>query len=225
MYNDFQSSLIEINRPVLTTNIDKFLDSQLDGEKTQSDFEGVFPIGLYYSSCEQHNPNNSFGVWHINGVVDYPESLRFGLIDYSKLIIRCGKILNEKYEENDTSPIESSNQQWEKNTWLGILMGKPLCIVGLGLESEEIFLRSLLLRKVRWNREKDDEPVYEPGKHGWYCYTAKDEMSDSKRELLRHMGIEPVMFDDYDAMYKGLFGIQKAKPETTDEKPLHFSDD
>lgn len=173
--------------PVLTTNVDTMLDGI---EYSENEDSYVFPATLHYSKEGKENHLDGCSIWHINGTINHIESVRFGSIDYSKQIHRV-------YAELDKN--KSKGKDGWRNTWVRIITDKPLCIVGLGLELDEFFLRSLLLRKVRYSNGLSE--------YGWYCYTASDVLPDDKRDFLLCMGIEPVMFDSYDDMYGKLFGV------------------
>lgn len=185
-------SLRQYNRPVVTTNIDTLLHGELNEYEVTGTLDGgntsdEFPIHKYWA-CGK---DDSFRLWHLNGVCSIPKSLKFGLVDYSKLTYRVSRMIDGCEKEKNTYVVDKMPESWVKT-----MLSHPLCIVGLGLNEEEVFLRYLLLRKRHLKHH---------GTLGWYCYTKEDKMPYGKSMLLRHMGISPVMFSSYDEMYTTLF--------------------
>ncbi|MBR6054098.1 MAG: hypothetical protein IKP46_02010 [Bacteroidales bacterium] len=193
------NALKKLDIPVLTTNVDVLLDDGLNlydipygvsqnGNLNNLMRSSMWNLNHYFSSRELTDINRGFGVWHIHGTLSHEETLRFGLIDYGKLIARI-----------DPSLVNIFKNDWElRNTWLQPFMKLKLCIVGVRISSVEIFLRWLLLRKAHIFKDCLGTP--NPG--GWYLYPQceTEELKDSL-QFFRNVGITPVEFPKYKDIY------------------------
>lgn len=75
-------------------------------------------------------------------------------------------------------------------------------IVGLGLNTEETFLRWLLLQREKYLR------LYNNEQHtGWYVMTKQENKNtlEGKKFFLDHVGFKLVELDSYDEIYEGIF--------------------
>jgi len=81
-----------------------------------------------------------------------------------------------------------------------IVFNKPLAIFGLGLESEEVFLRWLLIERAKYFERFRDR-----SKPAWYFYT-DDEQSRGKILLLENVGISPIRVSCYEELYERPWG-------------------
>ena len=158
----FRNALIKANYPILTTNYDKRFDTDLTCVSLPSQNIRMpyrYPWNYCYindgeikkSDLKSFNPLTRFAVWHINGTVDKNYSIRLGIDDYAGLFARERKFYpgSNKYEKNHPKPT--------KNTWLDVFYKKPLCIVGLELGKDEVFLRHLLMKRYKYRISKKYE--------------------------------------------------------------------
>lgn len=86
-----EQRLIELDCPVLTTNFDGNIEQDLTRYKMDINqgFSDFYPWNVYFSNRKLDNPLEGFGVWHINGMQDYPRSLRLSLSEYINLTSRA----------------------------------------------------------------------------------------------------------------------------------------
>ncbi|HWV75168.1 MAG TPA: hypothetical protein VN040_25790 [Pseudosphingobacterium sp.] len=198
----FVSKLAELNIPVLTTNFDLLLPRSLNLKQrflnSGEGFTDYYPWKTYFGNSVLESPTSGFGIWYINGITQYPRSIRLGLSQYMGSVEKAraylhkgkGRLFNIKNKGN-----------WNgQQTWLDIVFKKSLCIIGLGLNENEVFLRWLLIERARYFKQ-----FKEHTKKGWYIST-KVEDPDSrtlgKTIFLKSMGIDLIEEVDYKAIYE-----------------------
>lgn len=190
--------------PIITTNYDKNIINELGlkvfntEQITDEYLTRRFQWGKYYAKTEipQKDILQKFAVWHAHGTIDSPESICFTLSDY----FECGKnaydVLEGIYSPFYIKPHDREPQF--KGTWLDILLNKDLCIAGLMLNENEIFLRLLLMLRFNYMRNH----LGNSHKHkGWYLYTNDAEMPRTKRFFLKSVNIQPVKCKNYKVIY------------------------
>ena len=190
----------KLNTPILTTNFDTYISEYI--EKTelkilkngQYKFTDFYPWNMCYSDKSLENPLDGFAVWHINGIVKYPRSIRLGLSDYMGCVERARKMIQGT---NLNEYFSGKNQVGWKgyNTWLHIIFNKSLFIFGLGLEENEVFLRWLLIQRAKYFR------MYNKTFGGWYV---DKEIKVGKRFFLEQLGFEVIDISDYKTLYQAL---------------------
>jgi len=187
--------------PILTTNFDLTLSSlpfmQQYRFKTTS-FTDFYPWSTYFSDHELKDPLKGFGIWFINGLVSYHRSIRLGLSHYMGSI---EKARNYIYKSRTDSLFNNNSQKiWSGgNTWLQVFFNKQLCIFGLGLEENEIFIRWLLIERAKYYRKF-------PGrrKKAWYIAPKNEKPDDrnlGKIQFLRGIGINLIETNNYGEIY------------------------
>lgn len=128
------------NMPILTTNFDFNIENYLWGSgqykeyQTRSSFPTHSPYRwkYYYSRIRNQAPLRACGVWHVHGSRDHADGLIFSMTNYMLITQRAMKAMNS--QKDDHAP-------WEgENTWLDLILHRPLIIAGLGLDEQEIFL-------------------------------------------------------------------------------------
>lgn len=202
----FNDILKTLDCPVLTTNIDSYLDG---GQKKSlgqfyqhcsNPHQSIETLFEYWSIEELEEADSGYGVWHINGHNAMKDTIRFGLVDYGKLCARVFDLTNGWSLRKKT------------HTWLDPFLNNQLCIIGLNLDDAEFFIRWLLLRKA--HILKKEGKCSAPDASGWYCYVpkkkcSKDWASQNKiLQFLRVVYIEPIPFKDYNSIYLSLFDIK-----------------
>ena len=146
--------------PVLTTNFDHLLESSLSLKKhflsfpgKKSGFTSYYPWNVYYSEQPLTNPLDGFAIWHINGMADYPRSMRLGLTHYVNQASRVKEFIhasNPGYINGSTA--DKNTNLWKGyNTWLHIIFNCPLLVFGLSLDVNETFLRWLLIEREKYS--------------------------------------------------------------------------
>lgn len=198
-----KNRLIDIDCPVLTTNFDNNIDQGLQRfvMKDNQGFSDYYPWNVYYSNKRLSNPLDGFGVWHINGVVDYPRSLRLSLSEYINQSSRTRKYIHSDDTLDNFARKSISN--WNGyHTWLHLVFNSNLCIIGLGLDEQETFLRWLLIERMMYFYNYNERK-----KKGWYV-CCKDDIKDSGKKLfLDYLGFEIICLPNYKSIYEDLLGI------------------
>lgn len=191
-----------LNVPILTTNFDTDIEDSVDakqhiirGKSGEYKFTDFYPWNV--CNCPDENldsPQDSFSIWHINGIRTYPRSIRLGLCDYMGCVERARKIIQEKSFSDYFFNV--TKEEWSGgNTWLSIIFSKKLFIFGLGLEENEVFLRWLLIQRAKFLCLYNNTTV------GWYF---GNNISEGKRFFLEQVGFEVYELDDYKILYDAL---------------------
>lgn len=78
-----------LNNHKATTNFDVYIGKSIMAKRrilspngNQYKCTDFYPWNVYYGTEEIENPLDGFGIWYINGLTDYPRSIRLGLSDY-----------------------------------------------------------------------------------------------------------------------------------------------
>lgn len=192
------------NIPIITTNYDKNIVNELGLSQFYTHYEHDelidprFQWGRYYAREEIsiNNIRNKFSVWNAHGTIDDSKSICFSLYDYFECGEHACRVLENVYSPFYFAPKERIPQY--RNTWIDLFFNKNLCIVGLSLDENEIFLRLLLLLRFKYMKNHLGNPNRF---RGWYIYTKDIEMPDSKRFFLRSVNICPIKCKSYNAIY------------------------
>jgi hypothetical protein len=195
----------EWNIPVLTTNFDRLMPLSVGLNKFYMDkksFTDFYPWDIYYSDRELLSPADGFGIWFINGYVEYFRSIRLGLTHYMGCVERARKMLHK----GEGNPFSGKNREhWAgRHTWLHILFNRDICIFGLSLGENEVFIRWLLIERARYFKKFPDRE-----KKGWYISTVSktpDKDSEGKKMFMRSVGIKIVEVENRDAIYRTPWG-------------------
>ena len=199
--------LKQIDVPVLTTNFDHCLEDgtmkkrimKLSNGKP-SGFSYFYPWCSYYAENVLASPLEGFGVWYINGTIDYPKSIRLGLSEYMGLGSQLRKAIFDLFQAREKYGNNYENY-WDKaNTWLNILFHKSICICGLGLDTNEPVLRWLLIERQRYIKQFNLT-----GMKGWFLTDRK--IKDGQQLFLDSVGFEVVQAS-WKQMYEKLFGVK-----------------
>lgn len=190
--------------PILTTNYDHAMANLLKLQRYQfplyETYQHLYPISTYFSGKSLNNSTEGFGIWHINGMIDYQNSIRLGLCDYMDLVQFLRSIMQINRDYGIESLAALNENEWiGKQTWLDILFKKSLFIMGLGLNEDEVPLRWLLLQRERYNS------MYNKGLKGWYVTCKEDEVTTNKRMFLENVGFNIVQIEDYQKLYEDLW--------------------
>lgn len=183
--------------PILTTNFERIMADA--GNCTlrrtrKGGFTAYYPWESYYGFDSVDDPGRQFGIWHINGMERYRQSIRLGLSHYMGSVQRARSWLHR----GDDSRLFSgkSANSWEgADSWLHVIFNTPLLIFGLRLDETEVFLRWLLIERARYFRKFPSRR-----KPAWYVHEGRME-DRGKAFFLSGVGINTVQVDDYDAIY------------------------
>ena len=188
-----------IQTPLLTTNFDLLFEFAFGMSERKLPLRGkratdFYPWNYYYGKKGTKllgSPNNGFGIWHIHGMASHPRSIRIGLNDYMGLVERSRGIIQKNYLGKGFIPT---------NTWLDIVFAKSLFVFGLGLETDEVFLRWLLLQRAKYNE------IYKAGLKGWYVTCTKYEsIFPGKRLFLESNGFEIIEIKEWRIVYEDIW--------------------
>lgn len=201
-HKNFIAKAIYLRTPVLTTNFDSILPAtfnlQIQKIKTVRNFTDYYPWSSYYSNNEISLPTDDFGIWFINGLIQYPRSIRLGLTHYMGSVEKARRYI---HKSGDYKLFNGKNtENWKgKNTWLHIIFNKSLLIFGLGLGENEVFLRWLLIERAKYFNKFEDR------RHkGWYIDlkgSFESEEGKGKKYFLESIGFEIVEIDSFEEFY------------------------
>lgn len=186
--------------PLLTTNFDLTFEQLVGGapHTTSRMNRRYYPWNTYYAEQEHKRPLSSFGIWHVHGSIEYPDSLRLGLNDYTGAMQRIRSeflpfaswVFNKKRGE---TPDAAKRLE---GTWIEIFLTRSPIIVGLELAPYDTLLRWLLLRRAAAHFKL---PVQAPG--GIYLSCKKDKSKQGMEEFFRLLNIQIITVDDYPHCY------------------------
>jgi len=184
--SSFMDKIKAMNAPVLTTNYDSLMSNSLclSFHKMGKDVTAFYPWNVYYSDREILNPSSGFGIWHINGMIKYFQSIKLGISDYMGNVERARRMIHST-DFNDLYngiPGGRINQNW-----LHIIFTKNLFIFGLKLEENEVFLRWLLIQRAKYSK------LYHRELKGWYVDT---DIEAGKKFFLEKVGINTINLQD-----------------------------
>lgn len=195
----------DINAPIMTTNYDKTLEKSISCKKfikkkensnediNKRVFSDYYPWNVYYSDEEK----TDFGIWHINGIIDYPRSIKLGLCDYMGCVEKARKMIQGK-SVFEIEAFEGKNTDyWSgNNTWLHYIFNKDLFIIGLGLNEDEVFLRWLLIQRAKYST------IAKRRVKGWYV---DRNINHGKKIFLEALGFEVIEIKDFKVLYEDIW--------------------
>ncbi len=190
----------ELNAPILTTNFEETFAKTFQYKLLRTEQEGFtdfYPWTTYHGENQLKLPTDGFGVWYINGMINYHRSIRLGLSHYMGSVERARYLLR-----NERSLFSSKDvNNWKGcKTWLHIVFNKSLFVFGLGLEENEIFLRWLLIERIKYLKYISKEHK------GWYINKRSNNGTDQGKKLfLEHVGFEVIEVDDYADIYENIW--------------------
>jgi hypothetical protein len=201
-HKKFIQKASEINAPVLTTNFDLTLSNSLALHQYSTDTKGFtdfYPWTTYYGNKQLQYPHDGFGIWFINGFVKYHRSIRLGLSHYMGSV---EKARNYLYKGGGRQLFSGyAPDKWNgSKTWLHIIFNKPLCVFGLGLEENEVFIRWLLIERAKYFKKFPKRK-----KGGWYVAPRIEKPDDrvvGKINFLKGLGFEVIETDNYSDIYE-----------------------
>jgi hypothetical protein len=199
--------LIELNRPVLTTNYDYLLEfsnlsirsyvrktqynkrlfrpQRIKNKDGKVGFSPYYPWHSYYSNRTVENANSEFAIWHIHGFYEYASSIRLGLTDYMG-IVEKGRRWLLKSTGNPFNKRSELKKWVGNNSWLDVFLNNHLVFIGIDLGVQETSLRWLLIE-----REKLFKQYPETRKKTWFIRNLQyDKMKQGKRLFFEKLNIE-----------------------------------
>ena len=192
-----------LNAPILTTNFEETFAKTGDYYLKQTESKGFtdfYPWTSYHGDRQFDMPTDGFGIWYVNGMINYHRSLRLGLGHYMGSVERARNLLHRGKEESLFSGKNVSFWKGHK-TWLHIIFNKSLFVFGLGLEENETFLRWLLIDRIRYFKK------FPSRKHkGWYLTTRTGNPTEQgKKFFLEGVGFEVIEVDSFDDIYRNIW--------------------
>ncbi len=195
---------------LMTTNFDRALQQSIGaGEKQNWERwrSTEYPWSTFYSLVETDSPLSGISIWHIHGVLDYPSSMRLGLSDYMGAVSKARECFKESgffWRRDDRRPAQS--KEWKPtHTWLDFFFTKDLIFVGLALESQEVFLRWLLIQREIYFRRNE-----KARRHTWYI-APKEERGkgfEAKYNFFKSIGVVVVEGPSYTRLYtREIWGV------------------
>ena len=190
----FMRKIKQRNAPVLTTNFDTYMSFSLGlrmPNKMGASFTDFYPWNVYFSDDKLQSPVSGFGIWHINGLRNYPRSIRLGLSDYMGSVEKARNMIHYK-NMNEFFDGKNTVNWVGRNTWLHIVFNKPLFIFGLALDENEVFLRWLLIQRAKYSK------MYGRDLKGWFV---DKDINKGKRVFLETLGFTVINLTSFDELY------------------------
>lgn len=189
--------------PLLTTNFEDTLARSHHlklHHLSAKGFTDFYPWSSYFAREPIDSPTKQFAIWHINGMQRYARSVRLGLSHYMGSVDRARDILHQGHLGGGFKKTLQDN--WRGNTtWLNILLHNELIFIGLGLESDEIFLRWLLIERAKLYK------AYPERRCNAYFVYAGESISQGQQLFLEAVGVTVLQQADYDALYEAPWHI------------------
>ena len=198
----FMTKAREVNAPVLTTNFDLILAQSLQLEQYYTETKGFsdfYPWTTYFGTNQLIYPTDGFGLWFINGFTKYHRSIRLGLSHYMGSVEKARNFLHKGDERKLFSGKNQHNWRGSK-TWMHVIFNKSLCLFGIGMEENEVFLRWLLIERAKYFKKFPERK-----KKGWYITKkslAENENHKGKKYFLKNIGFEIIEVEDYSRIYE-----------------------
>lgn len=180
--------------PVLTTNFDEAFERSVEAGRFHINSQGfthLYPWKTYYGFVKHQLPTDGFGIWKVHGDVRYPNSIRLGLTDYMGSAERARSLIHKGADRlfND----KRKNKWPGIQTWLQVWFSMPIIIVGFGYNTDEVFLRWLLIERRRYfNKLQLPMDVY------YVTATAPD---PAVTNLFNNIGVTIKQLKSFDAIY------------------------
>lgn len=190
------------NVPILTTNFENTLGKAAQCEKVKrikgTKFTDFYPWSSYYSSKEISDPASAFAIWHINGMQHYYRSIRLGLGHYMGSVARARDWIHGG-KENSLFYGKDQNVWRGSQSWIHCIFNNDLLIFGLGLDTQEVFLRWLFIERAKYFKKFPDRK-----KQAWYVETRdpnKPQEWAAKKFFLEGVGIETIVTETHAEIY------------------------
>ncbi|HSG88945.1 MAG TPA: hypothetical protein VLA56_07025 [Pseudomonadales bacterium] len=182
--------------PILTTNFDGVLAAAGDctlQHLTTRGFTDFYPWESCFAPGPVTDPAAAFAIWHLNGTAHYRRSVRLGLTHYMGAVFRARSWIRPGARSGLHG---RGTARWRgRLSWLQILFTRPLLILGLGLEENEVFLRWLLIERARYFRRFPRRRL-----PAWYLHT-EALVGTGKDFFLRGVDVQPVAAAGFDELY------------------------
>ena len=192
------SFIKDINAPILTTNYDTTLSDSIGfncNDRNSFNLDTNDNWFSYYGE-KNNDPSLGFGIWHIHGFHTYHKSISISTTDYMKNVYRAESLLPKTKLEF----IKLKENNWNGYyTWLNIFFNKNLFVFGLGLDTDETFLRWLLVKRAEYNM------ISRKKLKSWYIVNEKDQLSCSKQYFLESVGFEIIGINDWNVVYENIW--------------------
>lgn len=193
----------DLDAPLLTTNFEDTLSKTIECNLYKIEeigFTDFYPWSTYHGLNQFRSPTEGFGIWYINGMINYHRSIRLGLGHYMGSVERSRNLIHKGNEERLYTG-KDVNYWKGYQTWLHIIFNKSLFIFGLELGENETFLRWLLIERIRYFKNSPER------KHkGWYLYKKSgNSIEEGKKFFLEKVGFEVIEVEDYYDIYEGIW--------------------
>ena len=189
--------IASLRAPLLTTNYDENFNRALNCRfyrLGRTNFSKINPFSGYWGQHVISNPLDDFGIWHINGLIKYPNSIKLGLSQYMTSVEKVRALIHGKSSDVESFTGKNQGVRWRGyNTWLHAFFNKSLFIFGLALNKDEVFLRWLLFERIKYFT------LFSKSFKGWYITTKRDyqNMSLGQKMFFQDVGIEVIPLDSY----------------------------
>lgn len=188
--------------PILTTNYDNLLANAINAKFKNLGTDNVcevHPLTCCYTTKRKPS-THTYGIWHINGMIRYPKSILIGLSHYMRAIeyVRDRILPPNKFDAELFQGLQWFGKR-VANTWLEIIFRKNIFILGLALETDEVFLRWLLIERAKFYALYPNLK-----KTGWYIVSDNETISEGKKYFLTTTGFKIISVPDYSDIYNSI---------------------
>lgn len=211
-----RDALIKLDCPVLTTNFDMCLEGDANKKVIINHptiikrFTDYYPWNVVCGTTGKFTIEDiyKYGIWHVNGLVDYSRSLKLSLSSYTRQSKRALEFIHFSEIADDFK--NKNKDEWKGiNTWLNLIFNCDLFILGLGLDEQETFLRWLLIQRMKYFHKYPERK-----RKGWYV-GLKSDMKEGKKFFLEHVGFELIQLKSYKEIYLSLLDVKIPGPLST----------
>ena len=213
-YKKIVEKLRNLNLPLMTTNFDNLFEkySGLDKQNMKSLDQSVVGSGKYsahfayqwnkyFSDNTLTKPDEKFAIWHIHGTIYDSRSIQLGTNQYVGMLDRARFAIRGK----KGAALSKSKEEWfADNTWLDLMYNRPLVVIGLGVSTDEIFLRWLLLGRNRHLTDFSNK-VDRDEKHSLYLSSSEHPVPYAQRLFLETCGFEIIELSTDKELYEDLW--------------------
>lgn len=208
-YYKIVEKIAQLDVPLMTTNFDnlfekycglerediKSLDKKVAGSNKYKS-HWAYPWNKCFSKKILKNPNDGFAIWHIHGTIYDPRSIHFGSNQYVGMLARAKSTVSE---------LSKQDEKWvADNTWLDLMYKRNLVVIGLGVSTDEIFLRWLLLGRSRHLTDFSKKEFSE-NRHSLYLSSSEHPVPYAQRLFLETCGFEIIELSTDKELYEDLW--------------------
>lgn len=220
LHEQFLGFMKKNNIPVITTNFDMLFAEKLYEHKVGTGDPALFKPNAkqFWNYCYNENEGkhdapvidcrelvDNYAVWYMHGNQKHPSSIVIGLEDYVNSISLAKSMISAESDKEKSrfGLYGAKDDLWiGRNTWLHLFFHRDLVFLGLSLDSQELFLRWLLVQRANYQSTMKIKHKRTLRK-AWYVHDdyCKLNSSTPKGVFLTACGVELVPNDNHKVIY------------------------